>query len=61
MAEMEFTAKTLINMIEEEIEDLMKNLVELYHMDLPIGERYEIKSPMIAEKEEVVDILTKSL
>ena len=50
MAEMGFTANTLVNMTEEEIEDLMKTLVELYHMDLLIGERYGIKSIIRAEK-----------
>ena len=61
MVEMGFTANALVNMTEEEIEDLMKTFVELYHMDLLIGERYGIKSLTTAEKEHVADILTKPL
>ena len=61
MAAMGFTTNTLVNMTEEEIEDLMKTLVELYQMDLPIGKRFEITSAMRAEKEQIADILTKPL
>jgi len=50
MTEIGFTANTLVYMTEEEIEELMKALVELYHMDLLIGERYGIKSAIRAEK-----------
>nr|ADO33969.1 NEEDLY protein [Pinus armandii] len=57
MTEMGFTANTLVNMTEEEIEDLMKTLVELYHMDLLIGERYGIKSAIRAEKKRLQDSL----
>jgi len=39
----------------------MKTLVELYDMHLLIGERYEIKTPVTEEKEQVADILTKPL
>jgi len=61
MAKMGFTANTLVNMTEEEIEDLMMTLIELYQMDLPIGKRFETTSAMRAEKEQVADILTKPL
>ena len=62
MTEIGFTANTLVNMTEEEIEDLMKTLVELYHMDLLIGERYGIKSAIRAEKKRLQDSLqTQSL
>nr|ABK27032.1 unknown [Picea sitchensis]ACN40517.1 unknown [Picea sitchensis] len=57
MTEMGFTANTLVNMTEEEIEDLMKTLVEIYHMDLLIGERYGIKSAIRAEKKRLQDCL----
>nr|AAT75301.1 leafy-like protein [Ginkgo biloba] len=57
MNEMGFTANTLVNMTEEEIEDLMKALVEIYRMDLLIGERYGIKSAVRAEKKRLQDNL----
>nr|AAF77607.1 ZamfuNdly protein [Zamia furfuracea] len=57
MCEMGFTANTLVNMTEEEIEDLMKTLVEIYRMDLLIGERYGIKSAVRAEKKRLQENL----
>nr|AAD38872.1 WelNdly protein [Welwitschia mirabilis]AAD41615.1 NEEDLY homolog [Welwitschia mirabilis] len=57
MSEMGFTASTLINMTEEEIDELMKTLVEIYHVDLLIGERYGIKSAVRAEKKRLQESL----
>ncbi|GLJ52812.1 hypothetical protein SUGI_1125080 [Cryptomeria japonica] len=57
MTEMGFTANTLVNMTEEEVDDLIKTLVEIYRMDLLLGERYGIKSAIRAEKKRLQDSL----
>ena len=48
--EMGFTFNTLVNMIEPEIDDVIKTMVEGYQMELLVGERYGLKSAIRAEK-----------
>ena len=50
MKEMAFTVPTLVNMTEEEIENLSREMGETYHMDLLMGEMYGIRSAVRAEK-----------
>ncbi|KAH7285523.1 hypothetical protein KP509_33G031700 [Ceratopteris richardii] len=48
--EMGFTVNTLVNMMEQEIDDLIKTMTESYHMELLVGEKYGLKSAIRAEK-----------
>ncbi|XP_043714588.1 floricaula/leafy homolog 1-like [Telopea speciosissima] len=44
IAELGFTVSTLVNMKEEELDEMMSNLSQIFRWDLLIGERYGIKA-----------------
>lgn len=48
--EMGFTVSTLVNMMEQEIDDVIKTMMEGYHMELLVGEKYGLKSAIRAER-----------
>nr|BBC78344.1 FLORICAULA/LEAFY-like protein [Larix gmelinii var. japonica] len=50
MVDMGFTVNTLVNMTEQELDDLIRALVDIYRVDLLVGEKYGIKSAIRAEK-----------
>nr|QVX19924.1 LEAFY 3 [Equisetum giganteum] len=47
---MGFTVSTLVNMTELEIDDLVQALLDGFHPDLLVGEKYGLKSAIRAEK-----------
>eukprot|EP01018_Ginkgo_biloba_P003952 Gb_13989 [translate_table: standard] len=51
--EMGFTVSTLVNMTEQEVEDLVREMVETYHLDLLMGEKYGIRAAVRAEKRRI--------
>lgn len=48
--EMGFTVSTLVNMMEQEIDDVIKTMMEGYQMELLVGEKYGLKSAIRAER-----------
>eukprot|EP00249_Psilotum_nudum_P007044 c20267_g1_i1 orf=376-1494(-) len=50
VVEMGFTVNTLVNMTEQEIDDVIKTMLECYRIELLVGERYGFKSAIRAEK-----------
>ncbi|XP_057826214.1 floricaula/leafy-like protein isoform X2 [Cryptomeria japonica] len=50
MVELGFTANTLVNMTEQELDDVVRILVDIYSLDLLVGEKYGIKSAIRAER-----------
>ncbi|KAH9329062.1 hypothetical protein KI387_001170 [Taxus chinensis] len=50
MVDMGFTVNTLVNMTEQELDDVVRTLVEIYRIDLLVGEKYGIKSAIRAER-----------
>ncbi|CAN6485615.1 unnamed protein product [Victoria cruziana] len=55
MAEMGFTASTLLNMKDEELDEMMTTLVDVFHWDLLVGERFGIKAAVRAERRWLLD------
>ncbi|XP_052175505.1 floricaula/leafy homolog 2 [Diospyros lotus] len=50
MAELGFTANTLLDMKEEELDDMMNSLSQIFRWDLLVGERYGVKAAVRAER-----------
>ena len=50
VAELGFTASTLVDMKEEELDDMMNSLSQIFRWDLLVGERYGIKAAVRAER-----------
>ncbi|KAJ8636982.1 hypothetical protein MRB53_011249 [Persea americana] len=50
MAELGFTVSTLLDMKDEEIDDMMTSLSQIFRWDLLVGERYGIKAAVRAER-----------
>ncbi|PKI66662.1 hypothetical protein CRG98_012857 [Punica granatum] len=50
IAELGFTVNTLIDMKEEELDDMMNSLSQIFRYELLVGERYGIKSAVRAER-----------
>ncbi|KAJ1404984.1 Floricaula/Leafy protein, SAM domain [Sesbania bispinosa] len=48
-----FTANTLVDMKDEEIDDMMNNLSQIFRWDLLVGERYGIKAAIRAERRRI--------
>ncbi|CAH2043944.1 unnamed protein product [Thlaspi arvense] len=50
IAELGFTASTLLGMKDEELEDMMNSLSHIFRWELLVGERYGIKAAVRAER-----------
>ncbi|KAF7840217.1 protein UNIFOLIATA [Senna tora] len=50
IAELGFTVSTLVNMKDEELEEMMNGLSQIFRWDLLVGERYGIKAAVRAER-----------
>ena len=50
IAELGFTARTLVNMRDEELDDMMTSLSHIFRWDLLVGERYGIKAAVRAHR-----------
>ncbi|CAH8353925.1 unnamed protein product [Eruca vesicaria subsp. sativa] len=50
IAELGFTASTLVGMKDEELEDMMNSLSHIFRWELLVGERYGIKAAVRAER-----------
>nr|AJE24554.1 LEAFY/LORICAULA-like protein [Camellia sinensis] len=50
IAELGFTVNTLMDMKEEELDDMMNSLSQIFRWDLLVGERYGIKAAVRAER-----------
>ncbi|KAJ7533347.1 hypothetical protein O6H91_13G044600 [Diphasiastrum complanatum] len=59
MTEMGFTVNTMLNMTEQEVEDLIKAMFEIYNVELLVGEKYGIKSAIRAEKKHMEEDLER--
>lgn len=58
IAELGFTARTLVNMTDEELDDMMTSLSHIFRWDLLVGERYGVKAAVRAERRRLeVDLL----
>lgn len=55
MAELGFTANTLLDMKDEELDDMMNSLSQIFRWDLLVGERYGIKAAVRAERRRLED------
>ncbi|KAL5564781.1 hypothetical protein UlMin_027945 [Ulmus minor] len=55
IAELGFTVRTLVNMKEEELDDMMNSLCHIFRWDLLVGERYGIKAAVRAERRRLDD------
>lgn len=55
IAELGFTVSTLIDMKDEELDDMMNSLSQIFRWDLLVGERYGIKAAIRAERRRVED------
>ncbi|QHO02258.1 uncharacterized protein DS421_13g422260 [Arachis hypogaea] len=55
VAELGFTARTLVDMKEEELEHMMNSLSQIFRWDLLVGERYGIKAAVRAERRRIQD------
>ncbi|XP_027125953.1 protein ALF [Coffea eugenioides] len=50
IAELGFTMNTLLHMKDEELDDMMNSLSQIFRWDLLVGERYGIKAAVRAER-----------
>nr|AHJ90704.1 LFY [Nothoceros aenigmaticus] len=50
VAQMGFTVGTMINMTDDELDSLIKTMIENYRVDLLVGEKFGIKSAVRAER-----------
>nr|ABI58284.1 leafy-like protein [Carya cathayensis]ABI58285.1 leafy-like protein [Carya cathayensis] len=50
IAELGFTVSTLLDMKDEELDDMMNSLSQIFRCDLLVGERYGIKAAVRAER-----------
>nr|AEH43351.1 LFY [Arabis alpina]AEH43354.1 LFY [Arabis alpina] len=53
IAELGFTASTLVDMRDEELEEMMNSLSHIFRWELLVGERYGIKAAVRAERRRV--------
>ncbi|KAK7291513.1 hypothetical protein RIF29_06716 [Crotalaria pallida] len=53
VAELGFTASTLVNMKDEELDEMMNSLSQIFRWDLLVGERYGIKAAVRAERRRI--------
>ncbi|XP_027339227.1 protein UNIFOLIATA [Abrus precatorius] len=53
IAELGFTVSTLVDMKDEELDDMMNSLSQIFRWDLLVGERYGIKAAVRAERRRV--------
>lgn len=53
IAELGFTASTLVDMKDEELEEMMNSLSHIFRWELLVGERYGIKAAVRAERRRV--------
>jgi hypothetical protein len=50
IAELGFTVNTLVDMKDEELDEMMNSLSQIFRWDLLVGERYGIKAAVRAER-----------
>lgn len=50
IAELGFTVNTLLDMRDEELDEMMNSLCQIFRWDLLVGERYGIKAAVRAER-----------
>jgi hypothetical protein len=50
IAELGFTVSTLVDMKDDELDDMMNSLSQIFRWDLLVGERYGIKASIRAER-----------
>ncbi|KAF7834029.1 LEAFY-like protein [Senna tora] len=55
IAELGFTASTLVDMKDQELDDMMNSLSHIFRWDLLVGERYGIKAAVRAERRRLDD------
>ncbi|KAK9278744.1 hypothetical protein L1049_028320 [Liquidambar formosana] len=55
IAELGFTVSTLLDMKDEELDDMMNSLSQIFRWDLLVGERYGIKAAVRAERRRLDD------
>lgn len=55
IAELGFTVSTLVDMKDEELDDMMNSLSQIFRWDLLVGERYGIKAAIRAERRRLDD------
>lgn len=55
VAELGFTASTLVDMKDDELDDMMNSLSQIFRWDLLVGERYGIKAAVRAERRRIED------
>ncbi|PON97478.1 Floricaula/leafy protein [Trema orientale] len=55
IAELGFTVRTLVNMRDEELDDMMNSLSHIFRWELLVGERYGIKAAVRAERRRLED------
>ncbi|CAL0325255.1 unnamed protein product [Lupinus luteus] len=53
VAELGFTASTLLDMKDEELDDMMNSLSQIFRWDLLVGERYGIKAAVRAQRRRI--------
>nr|AVW89184.1 leafy [Stauntonia chinensis] len=55
IAELGFTVSTLLDMKDEELDEMMSSLSQIFRWDLLVGERYGIKAAVRAERRRLED------
>ncbi|XP_013619677.1 PREDICTED: protein LEAFY-like [Brassica oleracea var. oleracea] len=55
IAELGFTASTLVGMKDEELEDMMNSLSHIFRWELLVGERYGVKAAVRAERRRLLE------
>lgn len=55
IAELGFTVNTLVDMKDEELEEMMNSLSQIFRWELMVGERYGIKAAVRAERRRLLD------
>lgn len=55
IAELGFTVNTLLDMRDEELDEMMNSLSQIFRWDLLVGERYGIKAAVRAERRRLDD------
>ncbi|KAL1559039.1 floricaula protein-like [Salvia divinorum] len=55
IAELGFTVNTLLDMRDEELDDMMNSLSQIFRWDLLVGERYGIRAAVRAERRRLDD------
>ena len=55
IAELGFTVSTLVDMKDDELDDMMNSLSQIFRWDLLVGERYGVKAAVRAERRRLDD------